>query len=72
MQKYQEVTASWKKIFINNFLGGISWSLGATIGFSIIIAIIGIIAHYIDFIPIVGSFISNILDFVLKNNHYFK
>lgn len=72
MQKYQEVTQNRKQIIINNFLGGISWGLGATIGVSVVLAILGIITSKIDLIPFIGSFISQILDFILQTNSHFK
>jgi hypothetical protein len=57
-----------KDILFNNFLGGMSWALGATIGLSIIFAALGIIAKNINFVPIVGSFASQVVDFVLAHN----
>jgi len=57
-----------KKILWNNFIAGIAWALGATIGISIIFAILSIISRNINFVPIVGSFISDVIDFILKNN----
>jgi Domain of unknown function (DUF5665) len=57
-----------KEIMINNFIGGIFWALGATIGISLLFALLTLIAKHINFVPIVGSFVSNILTFVLQNN----
>ena len=72
MQKYEEVKCSRKEIIINNFLGGIAWGLGATIGVSLVLAILGFIASKANFIPVIGIFVSNILDFVLKTNKHFR
>lgn len=72
MQKYQQVEEDKKKIFLNNLLGGLAWGIGATIGLSLILTIIGLIAKEINTVPLVGSFVSNIIDFVLKNNQHFK
>ena len=57
-----------KEIMMNNFIGGIFWALGATVGISLLFALLTVIAKQINFVPIVGSFVSNILTFVLQNN----
>jgi ABC-type amino acid transport system permease subunit len=55
-------------IFFNNFLGGMAWGLGATIGASLFITILGFIAAQANLVPIVGTFVSQIIDFVLTHN----
>jgi hypothetical protein len=62
------------QIVLNNFIGGISWALGATVGLSLIIAILTLIIQNVNFnlIPVIGSFISNVINFVLANNPNFK
>ncbi len=57
-----------KKILWNNFIAGVAWALGATIGISIIIALLSIFSHYVNFVPIVGGFVSKVIDFILQNN----
>jgi len=59
---------AFNKIATNNFLAGIFWALGVTIGFSLLIAILSLISHYINFIPFVGAFTSGIIDFFLSYN----
>lgn len=73
-QKYEQASQKLpiKKIILNNLIGGLAWSIGATIGLSLIITILGIIAANIDVIPIIGSFISDIINFILKTNPNFK
>lgn len=69
MEKYEGVEKTpRKKIIIDNFLGGFSWALGATIGLSIIIAIIGFLLKHVNFVPAVGNFIYQILVFILSKN----
>ena len=51
-----------------NFIAGIFWALGVTIGFSLLIAALGLISHYVNFVPIVGRFTSEVIDFVLSYN----
>lgn len=67
MQKYENVKRNLKEIIINNFLGGIAWALGATIGVTIVLTIIGFIANNINFIPIIGNFAAQISEYVSKN-----
>lgn len=57
------------KIITNNFIGGIFWALGVTIGLSLLVAILSLISHYINFVPIIGKFVSEVIDFVLAHNH---
>lgn len=72
-QPYERaVIKSKRKIFLNNFIGGIGWALGVTIGFSLLIAMLGILSDYIGLVPFIGSFISDIIDFVLSYNKNLK
>lgn len=67
MEKYEQVHLGKKQIFINNFLGGVAWGIGATIGASLLVSILGIILSQLDFIPIIGAFVSKILEFIEQN-----
>jgi len=64
MEKYEEIHRSRKKMIINNFLGGISWGLGATIGATIILAILGFVLQGINLVPIIGDFTSQISEYI--------
>jgi hypothetical protein len=68
MERHEEIHKSRKHIFFNNFLGGIAWGLGATVGVSIFLAIVAFILSKINLIPYVGEFVSNIASYVLKDN----
>ena len=59
---------SKKEIIINNFFGGIAWALGATVGISFIFILLGIIAKEINFVPVVGSFVSQVINYILATN----
>ncbi|HSA83458.1 MAG TPA: DUF5665 domain-containing protein [Patescibacteria group bacterium] len=59
---------SFHKIILNNFIGGIAWGLGATVGISLVFALLGLLAKNIDFVPIIGTFISDIIAFTLTHN----
>jgi len=64
---------SIKKIIFNNLIGGISWGIGATVGVSLFFAILTIITKTINFdlMPVVGSFVSQVVNFVISQrpNH---
>ena len=68
MEKYEGVKRHLKGIIFNNFLGGIAWGLGATVGVSIVIAILGLILKNINLVPFIGNFVSQITNYVLQNN----
>lgn len=67
-EKSNHIYKSRSEIFFNNFIGGIAWGLGATFGVSLIVAILGFIATQANLVPVVGSFVSEIIDFVLQHN----
>lgn len=62
---------SKREIIVNNFFGGIAWALGATVGLSFIFTLLGIIAKHVNLVPYVGSFVSQVINFVLINNPNF-
>jgi hypothetical protein len=70
-QRFEQVDKPlpFRKIMVDNFVGGLFWALGATIGLSLIITFLTLIVHYVNLVPIVGSFISQVIDFILKTNH---
>lgn len=68
MDKYEKVTRSIKQIMFNNFIGGIAWAVGATIGFSFIIALLTILSKQINFVPFIGNFAAQVTNYVLQNN----
>lgn len=68
MQPYEKVERDRKQILVNNFLGGISWGLGATIGLAVVLAVLGFILGKIDFIPIVGDFVSRINEYISQRD----
>lgn len=68
MEKQEQIHKSKRQIFFNNFLGGVAWGLGATVGVSIFFAIFAFVLNKINLIPIVGNFITGILKYILQNN----
>lgn len=68
MDKYKKVLKSWRQILINNFIGGLAWAIGATIGFSLFITLITLILKRINLIPYIGNFTAEIAKYVLQTN----
>jgi len=68
MDRHEQVKTSHKQIFFYNFIGGIAWALGATIGLALIVAILTLILKNVNFIPIVGDFVAKTIQFVLEKN----
>lgn len=68
MQPQEKANSKLKQMIVNNFIGGIAWGVGVSIGLSLIIPIMGIIFSKINLIPVVGDFVSQITSFVLQNN----
>lgn len=69
MEPHEKVNRSKKEIFINNFIGGVAWGLGSIIGFTIIFAIIGSLISKIDFVPIIGEFVQDVVNNVLQRQN---
>ncbi len=67
MERHEEVKAGKRKIIVNNFIGGISWGLGATIGVTIIVGIITYILRVINLVPFLGDVATQVTTIVLKN-----
>lgn len=60
-ESYKNIFRSLRKMLFYNFLGGIAWSLGTLVGLGIIVAIIGYIISQINLVPIIGSWVAEIL-----------
>lgn len=68
MEKHERAhTHSKKRIFLNNFLGGIAWGLGATIGVTIIVALISYLIRKINLVPFLGDIATQVTAIVLQN-----
>jgi hypothetical protein len=68
MERDERVTGSRKKIFINNFIGGLAWAFGVTVGLSLVVAILTPILKHVNLIPSVGNFVANVMQFVVDRN----
>lgn len=67
-ENFERVKGKRKEIFFNNLLGGFAWGIGATLGLAILITVLGFIAQHINFVPIVGNFVSEVIDFIITKN----
>ena len=59
--KYLQPYKSRWKILFDNFLGGFAWGLGSFIGLAILAVAAGYIFSKINLIPILGTWIAQIL-----------
>lgn len=66
-EKYNNIHRSRKELLLNNFLGGLAWGIGVTIGLAIFLALLAFIASRIDTVPFVGNYISDVLKYLLEN-----
>ncbi|MBO8171170.1 MAG: hypothetical protein H0Z33_04665 [Bacillaceae bacterium] len=53
-----------RRVFAINFLAGLARGLGLTVGTAIVLAIAGFILSKFLSVPVIGEYISNILDYV--------
>ncbi len=63
-----KVYRSRKQMIVDNFIGGIAWALGSSVGFVIVLAVAGYFLSRIDFVPIVGEFLSDVFRDALKDS----
>lgn len=59
---------SKKELMYNNFIGGIFWAFGVTIGLSLIFFILVFLSKYVSFVPVVGDFLSDVINYILATN----
>jgi hypothetical protein len=69
LQPYEKSSklSLWEIIF-NNFTGGFFWALGATVGLSIFFTLLTLLAKNVNLVPVVGTFVSNVINFILATN----
>lgn len=64
---YIEVSPSGIKRFLLGLAGGLGWGVGLTIGTAAIIAILSFFASKIDFVPIFGQFLADVIQAAQSN-----
>ncbi len=65
--KYELPYRSRKEIMVNNFIGGLTWSIGAFLGIALLGFVVGLIISKVNLIPIIGSWLSQILQEATRN-----
>lgn len=61
------VRLSRKDIMISNFLGGLAWGLGSVLGATVVVAVLFGILRTINFVPIVGDFVTGVMQQIDQN-----
>lgn len=51
-----------RKVFLKNFVAGIAWGIGASIGLSLIFTLSTAILRWVGGLPIVGSFLADVIE----------
>jgi len=67
-QKHFNVERGLRRIMVSNFVGGVAWGLGVTVGASVLLGILGYFASNIGIIPVIGKFIQDLLTFLNQNS----
>jgi hypothetical protein len=68
VEKYEQTKENRRRIFANNFIGGLAWALGATVGLALIAVLLTLILKNISLIPVIGNFIADVIKFVIQKN----
>jgi hypothetical protein len=68
MEKSENIYRSRKKMLFDNFLGGIVWSIGVWVGTTIVIALVVYLLSKVNYIPVIGDFVANIINYVFTKN----
>lgn len=58
-------------MLLNNFLGGIAWSAGVTIGGAIFFALFAFLISQLNYVPFFGDFILNLIEYISTNQRPF-
>lgn len=72
LDRYNDVKQNLKQIAINNFIGGIMWGLGATIGLAIILTILTFALKQVNVVPVVGNFAAQVIQYVNQKTPQLK
>ena len=64
-EKHLNINRTKKAIFTNNFIGGIAWGLGITVGLSVFLGILAFIGSRIDLVPVVGDFAAKVINYIV-------
>ena len=68
MEKYEKVLYKKRHIIYYNFIGGVAWGVGITLGIAFLVVILGMIGKYVNLVPVVGGFTSEVINYILATN----
>lgn len=68
MEPHEKVYRTRKAIIFNNFIAGVAWAFGVTVGFAIIIGVSSFVLKNINVVPYIGGFISDVINQIIKSN----
>ena len=58
---HTRIHISTGKVVLNNFLGGLAWGFGTVLGATLVVGLVIFILSKLNSIPVIGDFISDIL-----------
>lgn len=64
MEPVKEVYRPLGKMLLDNFLGGVAWGLGVTVGLGVLVAILSLVLSRIDFVPIIGQLLKDLVPYL--------
>lgn len=68
MERYEKVEeTSKRKIIVNNFIGGLFFALGSTVGLAIVIALLTFVLSKVNLIPFIGSYLAELNRFIVTH-----
>ena len=68
MEKYKAVEETNKRtIMVNNFIGGLFFALGSTIGLAIIVTILTFLLSKVNLIPVIGTYLAELNTFMVTH-----
>jgi hypothetical protein len=57
-----KVNEKTSEIIYKNFVGGVAWAAGASVGFALLIGIIGLLLGKLGGLPIIGGFLASVVE----------
>lgn len=60
------ITQKFKTTFLHNFIGGVAWGLGLTVGLALVTYILGLSVSIFGGLPLIGDLLANIVKSTLE------
>ena len=57
-----DIKQTKKVIFLKNFIGGLGWMAGATIGFTLFITLLTLILNWLGGLPMIGDWAAGLIE----------